>query len=159
MLGYARDTHGLSMMITPVLVRDDAMLWHQPVAQLRGQLPHEPMAVGAIPTSEVTADQHGRAARLLEARDLPICITAHTLCFGPRGRGWQGYVGMCCYASTQVEKVEKWSDRPTLTIAHGRARGMTGCGPRLCWRAAGLAYRTVVLCTGVIWALGRFQDH
>jgi seryl-tRNA synthetase len=107
-----------------------------------------------IPTSEVTLT-NTVAGEVLEARDLPICMTAHTLCFrseaGSAGKDTSGML-----RQHQFEKVEMVSiTHPDDSIAeHAR---MTGRAEAVL-EALGLAYRTVVLCTGDL-GFGAIKTH
>ncbi len=145
---FMLDTHitenGLQETWTPVLVRDEMM-------RGTGQLPkfgedsyQTTNGWWLVPTAEVTLTNlvHGDT---VEAATLPRRHVAHTQCFrseaGSAGRDTAGML-----RQHQFEKVEM------VSITHpGESRAeldrMTACAEGILDRL-GLAYRTVVLCTG-----------
>jgi len=145
---FMLDTHvaenGLEETWTPVLVRDEMM-------RGTGQLPkfgedsyQTTNGWWLVPTAEVTLTNivHGET---VEAATLPRRFVAHTQCFrseaGSAGRDTAGML-----RQHQFEKVEM------VSITHpdeSRAEldRMTACAEGILDRL-GLAYRTVVLCTG-----------
>jgi len=145
---FMLDTHvaenGLEETWTPVLVRPDMM-------RGTGQLPkfgedsyQTTNGWWLVPTAEVTLTNmvHGET---VEAATLPRRFVAHTQCFrseaGSAGRDTAGML-----RQHQFEKVEM------VSITHpdeSRAEldRMTACAEGILDRL-GLAYRTVVLCTG-----------
>ena len=142
------DTHttenGLTETMTPVLVRDEAMFG-------TGQLPkfaedsyqtHEGMWL--IPTSEVTLTNIV-AGHIVDEGYLPRRYCAHTLCFrseaGSAGKDTSGML-----RQHQFEKVEMVSvTKPDQSDAEQDR--MVGCAEGILQRL-GLAYRTVILCSG-----------
>ena len=97
-----------------------------------------------IPTAEVPLT-YSVAGEILDAADLPRRMAAHTLCFrseaGSAGRDTAGML-----RQHQFEKVEMVSiTRPEESRAE--LDRMTRCAEGIL-EALGLAYRTVVLCTG-----------
>jgi seryl-tRNA synthetase len=145
---FMLDTHteenGLQETWTPVLVRDEMM-------RGTGQLPkfgedsyQTTNGWWLVPTAEVplTNIVHGET---VEASSLPRRYVAHTQCFrseaGSAGRDTAGML-----RQHQFEKVEMVS---ITHPDHSRAEldRMTGCAEGILDRL-GLAYRTVVLCTG-----------
>ena len=144
MLDLHTEQHGLTEMITPVLVRQEAM-------QGTGQLPkfaedsyQTTNGWWLIPTSEVTMT-NTVAGEILDETALPIRMTAHTQCFrSEAGSAGKDTAGML--RQHQFEKVEMVSiTTPDTSLAeHGR---MTRCAEAVLERL-GLPYRTVVLCTG-----------
>lgn len=154
MLDLHVDTHGLVEMITPVLVRDEAMYGTNQLPKFAEDSYRTTNGWWLIPTSEVTLT-NTVAGEVLEARDLPICMTAHTLCFrseaGSAGKDTSGML-----RQHQFEKVEMVSiTHPDDSMAeHAR---MTGRAEAVL-EALGLAYRTVVLCTGDL-GFGAIKTH
>ncbi|SFJ06161.1 serine--tRNA ligase [Jannaschia pohangensis] len=145
---FMLDTHteenGLTEVNSPVMVREDAMLG-------TGQLPKfgedsylTREGYWLIPTSEVTLT-NTVAGDMLDEAALPIRLTAHSLCFrseaGSAGRDTSGML-----RQHQFEKVEMVS---ITHPDHSRAEldRMTACAQGILEKL-GLAYRTVVLCTG-----------
>jgi len=97
-----------------------------------------------VPTSEVPLT-YSVAGEILEAGDLPIRMTAHTLCFrseaGSAGKDTSGML-----RQHQFEKVEM------VSIVHpeqsdDEQKRMLRCAEDLL-EQLGIPYRTVVLCTG-----------
>lgn len=154
MLDLHVDTHGLVEMITPVLVRDEAMYGTNQLPKFAEDSYRTTNGWWLIPTSEVTLT-NTVAGEVLEARDLPICMTAHTLCFrseaGSAGKDTSGML-----RQHQFEKVEMVSiTHPDDSMAeHAR---MTARAEAVL-EALGLAYRTVVLCTGDL-GFGAIKTH
>ncbi|MEX0284581.1 MAG: serine--tRNA ligase [Paracoccaceae bacterium] len=142
------DTHvtdnGLTEMATPVLVRDDAMYGTDKLPKFGGDSYQTTNGWWLIPTSEVTLT-YSVAGDILDAAQLPIRMTAHTLCFrseaGSAGKDTSGML-----RQHQFEKVEM------VSVTHPDAsedeqKRMLRCGEDLLERL-GIPYRTLVLCTG-----------
>ncbi|MEM7295867.1 MAG: serine--tRNA ligase, partial [Pseudomonadota bacterium] len=155
---FMLDTHtsenGLVETNTPVLVRPEAM-------HGTGQLPkfgedsyQTTNGWWLIPTSEVSLTNLV-AEEVLDESYLPRRYTAHSLCFrseaGSAGRDTAGML-----RQHQFEKVEMVS---ITHPDHGRNEldRMTACAEGILERL-GLAYRTVVLCTGDM-GLGAGRTH
>ncbi|PQO23508.1 serine--tRNA ligase [Rhodobacteraceae bacterium WD3A24] len=144
MLDVHVNENGLSETSTPVLVRDEAM-------EGTGQLPkfgddsyRTTNGWWLIPTSEVTLT-NTVAGDILDADDLPLRMAAHTLCFrSEAGSAGKDTAGML--RQHQFEKVEMVSITAPETSLDEHAR-MTRLAEDILDRL-GLAYRTVVLCTG-----------
>ncbi|CUH37585.1 Serine--tRNA ligase [Jannaschia seosinensis] len=145
---FMLDTHvaenGLMEHTTPVLVRDDAMLGTDKLPKFGDDSFLTREGYWLIPTSEVTLT-YSVAGDVLDAADLPRRMVAHTLCFrseaGSAGRDTSGML-----RQHQFEKVEMVS---ITHPDHSRAEldRMTRCAEGIL-ETLGLAYRTVVLCTG-----------
>ena len=144
---FMLDTHvaaGREEVSTPVLVRDDAMTGTDKLPKFGGDSYRTEEGMWLIPTSEVTLT-YSVAGEILDEADLPIRLTAHTLCFrseaGSAGRDTKGML-----RQHQFEKVEMVSvvrpeeSRPELDRMTEAAQGIL--------ERLGLPYRTVVLCTG-----------
>ncbi|MCB1351472.1 MAG: serine--tRNA ligase [Rhodobacteraceae bacterium] len=144
MLDLHVEEHGLVEHWTPVLVRDEAMLGTGQLPKFAEDSYQTTTGWWLIPTSEVTMTNLA-AGRILEAKDLPMRMTAHTQCFrseaGSAGKDTSGML-----RQHQFEKVEMVSiTRPEESLAeHDR---MTACAQNVLERL-GLPYRTIVLCTG-----------
>ncbi len=138
------DEHGLSETNTPVLVRDKAMYGTNQLPKFAEDSYQTTNGWWLIPTSEVTLT-NTVAGQMLEQTDLPIRLTAHSLCFrseaGSAGKDTSGML-----RQHQFEKVEMVSiTTPQASLAeHNR---MTGCAQAILEKL-GLAYRVVVLCIG-----------
>ncbi|MEM8822397.1 MAG: serine--tRNA ligase [Pseudomonadota bacterium] len=145
---FMLDTHvaenGLEEHMTPVLVRNDAMLGTDKLPKFGDESFLTREGYWLIPTSEVTLT-YSVAGDILDASDLPRRMAAHTLCFrseaGSAGRDTAGML-----RQHQFEKVEM------VSVTHpdqSRAEldRMTRCAEDILERL-GLPYRTVVLCTG-----------
>jgi len=144
MLDMHTTENGLTETITPVLVRDEAMLGTNQLPKFAADSYRTTNGWWLIPTSEVTLTNTVRES-ILEADALPIRMCAHTQCFrSEAGSAGKDTAGML--RQHQFEKVEMVSiTRPEDSEAeHAR---MTRCAEGVLERL-GLAYRTVVLATG-----------
>lgn len=144
MLDQHVDENGLVEHVTPVLVRDEAMLGTDKLPKFGDDSFLTREGFWLIPTSEVTLT-YSVAGDVLEEASLPRRMTAHTLCFrseaGSAGRDTSGML-----RQHQFEKVEM------VSVTHpdnSRAEldRMTSCAEGIL-EALGLPYRTIVLCTG-----------
>ena len=136
--------HGLTEVNTPVLVRDDAMLGTGQLPKFAEDSYQTTNGWWLIPTSEVTLTNLV-AEHIVEESYLPRRYTAHSLCFrseaGSAGRDTSGML-----RQHQFEKVEMVSvTKPEDSLAE--LDRMTDCAETIL-RKLGLAFRTVVLCTG-----------
>lgn len=145
---FMLDTHitenGLTETNTPVLVRDEAMLGTGQLPKFAEDSYKTTNGWWLIPTSEVTLTNIV-AGSMIEESYLPRRYVAHSLCFrseaGSAGRDTAGML-----RQHQFEKVEM------VSVTHpdqSRAEldRMTECAQGILEKL-GLAYRTVVLCTG-----------
>ena len=136
--------HGLTEVNTPVLVRDDAMLGTGQLPKFSEDSYQTTNGWWLIPTSEVTLTNLA-AEQIMDEGTLPQRYTAHSLCFrseaGSAGRDTSGML-----RQHQFEKVEMVSvTKPEDSLAE--LDRMTDCAETIL-RKLGLAFRTVVLCTG-----------
>ena len=142
------DTHveqnGLTEVQTPVIVREEAMYGTDKLPKFGDDSYQTTNGWWLIPTSEVTLT-YSVAGDTLEAKDLPIRMTAHTQCFrseaGSAGKDTSGML-----RQHQFEKVEM------VSITHpdesdAEQQRMLGCAQGIL-ESLGLAYRTVILCSG-----------
>jgi seryl-tRNA synthetase len=144
MLDTHTSEHGLTEMITPVLVKDEAMFGTNQLPKFAEDSYRTTNGWWMIPTSEVTLTNTA-AGEVLEDAQLPIRMTAHTLCFrSEAGSAGKDTAGML--RQHQFEKVEMVSiTRPEDSLTeHER---MTGCAEAILQKL-GLPYRVMVLCTG-----------
>jgi len=144
MLDLHTTEHGLTETMTPVLVRDEAMLGTNQLPKFAEDSYQTTNGWWLIPTSEVTLT-NTVAGDILDAAALPIRMTAQTQCFrSEAGSAGKDTAGML--RQHQFEKVEMVSiTTPDTSLAeHER---MTRCAEAVLERL-GLPYRTVVLCTG-----------
>jgi seryl-tRNA synthetase len=144
MLDVHTTENGLTETITPVLVRDEAMLGTNQLPKFAEDSYRTTNGWWLIPTSEVTLT-NTVAGEILDESVLPIRLTAHTLCFrSEAGSAGKDTAGML--RQHQFEKVEMVSiTHPDRSLEeHER---MTACAEGILDRL-GLPYRTVVLCTG-----------
>jgi seryl-tRNA synthetase len=144
MLDLHTTEHGLTEMITPVLVREEAMYGTNQLPKFAEDSYQTTNGWWLIPTSEVTLT-NTVAGDILDESALPIRMTSHTQCFrseaGSAGKDTSGML-----RQHQFEKVEMVSiTTPDTSLAeHER---MTKCAEAVLERL-GLPYRTIVLCTG-----------
>ena len=146
MLDVHTNENGLTETITPILVRDEAMLGTGQLPKFAEDSYQTTDGMWLIPTSEVTLTNIVSGA-MIDAEYLPRRFTAHTQCFrseaGSAGRDTAGML-----RQHQFEKVEMVSvTRPEASDdeQHRMLRCAEGILERL-----GIAYRTVNLCTGDI---------
>ena len=138
------DEHGMSETNTPVLVRDAAMYGTNQLPKFAEDSYQTTNGWWLIPTSEVTLT-NTVSGQTLDEGDLPIRMTAHSLCFrseaGSAGKDTSGML-----RQHQFEKVEMVSiTTPAESLAeHER---MTTCAKTILERLE-LPYRVVVLCSG-----------
>ncbi len=144
MLDVHTNEHELTETNAPVLVRDEAMTGTGQLPKFADDSYQTREGWWLIPTSEVTLTNTVRES-ILGAGDLPIRLTAHSLCFrSEAGSAGKDTAGML--RQHQFEKVEMVSiTHPDASDAeHER---MTGCAQDILERL-NLPYRTIVLCTG-----------
>ena len=136
--------HDLTETMTPVLVRDEAMYGTNQLPKFAEDSYKTTNGWWLIPTSEVTLTNTVSGRNLSES-DLPIRLTAHTLCFrseaGSAGKDTSGML-----RQHQFEKVEMVSiTHPDQSLEeHTR---MTNCAKAILEKLC-LPYRIVLLCTG-----------
>ena len=144
MLDLHTEENGLEEAITPVLVRPEMMLGTGQLPKFGEDSYETTNGWWLIPTAEVTLTNIVNGLTL-DADVLPRRYVAHTNCFrseaGSAGRDTAGML-----RQHQFEKVEM------VTICHpdesdAEQQRMLGCAEKVL-DALGLAYRTVVLCTG-----------
>lgn len=144
MIDLHTDQHELTEMITPVLVREDAMYGTNQLPKFAEDSYQTTNGWWLIPTSEVTLT-NTVSGDIVEEADLPIRMTAHTNCFrseaGSAGKDTAGIL-----RQHQFEKVEM------VSIVHpdqsdAEHQRMTGCAQAVL-EALNLPYRTVLLCEG-----------
>ena len=138
------DSHGLTEVNSPVLVRDDAMFGTGQLPKFAEDSYQTTNGWWLIPTAEVTLTNTA-AGEMLEGATLPLRFCAHTLCFrseaGSAGRDTTGMLRQ--HQFEKVEMVSITAPEDSLT-EHAR---MTRCAESVL-EALGLPYRTIVLCTG-----------
>jgi seryl-tRNA synthetase len=144
MLDTHVDENGLSETWTPVLVRPEMMLGTGQLPKFGEDSYETTNGWWLVPTAEVTLTNTAHGETLDEA-DLPRRMVAHTQCFrseaGSAGRDTAGML-----RQHQFEKVEMVSlTHPDQS--HAELDRMTRCAEGILEKL-GLAYRTVVLCTG-----------
>lgn len=144
MLDLHTDEHGLTEFITPVLVRDEAMLGTGNLPKFAEDSYQTTNGWWLIPTAEVTLT-NTVAGEILDEAALPIRMTALTQCFrseaGSAGKDTSGML-----RQHQFEKAEMVTICTPKT-AQAEHERMTACAQAVLERL-GLPYRTIVLCTG-----------
>ncbi|RFU13585.1 serine--tRNA ligase [Rhodobacteraceae bacterium W635] len=144
MLDIQTVENGLTEINTPVLVLEEAMYGTGQLPKFGEDSYQTREGWWLIPTSEVPLTNIV-AGEIVDAASLPLRYTAHSLCFrseaGSAGRDTAGML-----RQHQFEKVEM------VSVTHpDQSRDeldrMTRCAENILERL-GLAYRTVVLCTG-----------
>ena len=138
------DHHGLTEMITPVLVLPEMMLGTGQLPKFAEEMFHTDNGYWLVPTAEVPLTNLVNDT-VLDERELPLRFTAFTPCFrseaGAAGKDTRGLIRL-----HQFPKVELVSiTTPEQSAAeHDR---MTACAEEVLKRL-GLAFRTIVLCGG-----------
>ncbi len=154
MLDVHVEEHGLTETITPVLVREEMMIGTGQLPKFGEDSYQTTNGWWLIPTAEVTLTNIVNGVTVDEDY-LPRRYVAHTQCFrseaGSAGRDTSGML-----RQHQFEKVEM------VSICHpdhsdAEHQRMTGCAEKILEKL-GLAYRTVVLCTGDLGA-GMRKTH
>ncbi len=144
MLDVHTTENGLTETMTPILVRDEAMFGTGQLPKFAEDSYQTREGMWLVPTSEVTLTNTVRES-ILDASDLPVRLTAHTLCFrSEAGSAGKDTAGML--RQHQFEKVDMVSITAPGQSEDEHAR-MTRCAEDILERL-GLAYRTVKLCTG-----------
>ena len=144
MLDVHTAENGLTEVWTPVLVRPEMMLGTGQLPKFGEDSYQTTNGWWLIPTAEVTLTNTA-AGEILDEASLPRRYVAHTQCFrseaGSAGRDTRGML-----RQHQFEKVEMVSLTTPEAALEEHAR-MTACAEGILDRL-GLAYRTIVLCTG-----------
>jgi seryl-tRNA synthetase len=144
MLDTHVDSNGLQEINCPVLVRDEAMYGTDKLPKFAEESYQTTNGWWLVSTSEIPLT-YSVAGDTLDASALPIRMTAHTLCFrseaGSAGRDTAGML-----RQHQFEKVEM------VSITHpddseAEQKRMLKCAEGIL-ESLGIAYRTVILCTG-----------
>ncbi|MCF7751513.1 serine--tRNA ligase [Bacillus subtilis subsp. subtilis] len=147
MLDLHTDTHGYQETNVPALVNADSLRGTSQLPKFEDDL--FKTAVGEstrylIPTSEVPLTNIVRD-EIIDADDLPLRMTAHSLCFrAEAGSGGRDVRGMI--RQHQFEKVELVA-ACTAAQSEDEHQRMTRCA-EVVLETLGLPYRKVLLCTG-----------
>ena len=151
MLDTHVDDHGLSETITPVLVRPEMMYGTGQLPKFGEDSYETTNGWWLIPTAEVTLTNMVNGDTV-EENTLPRRYVAHTNCFrseaGSAGRDTAGML-----RQHQFEKVEMVSIT-TPDQSEAEHKRMTECAQNILEKL-GLAYRTMILCTGDMGAGAR----
>lgn len=144
MLDLQTDTFGYSETNPPLLVRDDAAFGTGNLPKFAEDLFKTENGYWLIPTAEVSLTNIVRE-QILDEEALPMRLTAWTPCFrseaGAAGRDTRGMIRQ--HQFSKVELVSITTPEQSLD-EHER---MTACAEEVL-KKLGLAYRTVMLCTG-----------
>ena len=146
MLDTHVDKNGLEETWTPVLVRDDAMIGTGQLPKFAEDSYQTTNGWWLIPTAEVTLTNMV-AGEIVDEAALPRRMTAHTQCFrseaGSAGKDTRGMLRQHQFEKVEMVSIVKPED------SDAELERMRGCAEGIL-EALGLAYRTVVLCTGDI---------
>lgn len=144
MLDLHTEHFGYQEIVPPLLVRDHAMFGTAQLPKFREEQFGTTNGYWLIPTAEVSLTNQVRE-QILDEASLPLRYTAWTPCFrseaGAAGKDTRGYIRM-----HQFQKVELVSVTTPEQSEEEHER-MTGCAEEVLKRL-GLAFRTMVLCTG-----------
>ena len=140
---HTRD-FGYTEVAPPLLVRDHAAYGTANLPKFAEDLFHTEDGFWLIPTAEVSLTNLARETIHAEA-DLPQRYTAWTPCFrseaGSAGRDVRGMIRQHQFAKVELVSIT------TTEQAMDEHERMTGCAEEILQRL-GLAYRTMLLCTG-----------
>ncbi len=144
MLDIHTSEFGYTEVNPPLLVRDQAAYGTANLPKFAEDLFQTTDGYWLIPTAEVSLTNLVRESILMEA-DLPLRFTAWTPCFrseaGSAGRDVRGMIRQHQFAKVELVSV---TTEENGIAEHER---MTGCAEEILKRL-GLAYRTMLLCTG-----------
>jgi seryl-tRNA synthetase len=147
MLDLHTGEHGYIEVQPPLLVRDDVLFGTGNLPKFEEDLffvPHGNDRLGLVPTAEVPLTNLVRE-EILAADALPLRMTAYTPCFrseaGSAGRDTRGMLRQHQFYKVELVSI---TDAESSLDEHER---MTACAEAVLKRL-GLAFRTVVLCTG-----------
>ncbi len=144
MLDTHVDKNDLTEVWTPVLVRDEAMLGTGQLPKFAEDSYRTTNGWWLIPTAEVTLT-NTVAGEIVDEAALPRRLTAHTQCFrseaGSAGKDTRGMLRQHQFEKVEMVTISKPDD------SDAELERMRGCAEGIL-EALGLAYRTVVLCTG-----------
>ncbi len=136
--------HGLDEILTPVLVRDEALYGTGQLPKFAEDLYRTEEGHWLIPTAEVTLTNMVNS-EIVDPSELPMRMTAQTQCFrSEAGSAGRDVTGML--RQHQFEKVEMVTICKAETSEDEHQR-MTECAENVL-KALELPYRTVILCTG-----------
>ena len=144
MLDIHTNEFGYTEVSPPLLVRDQAAYGTANLPKFAEDLFQTKEGFWLIPTAEVSLTNLVRET-ILDETDLPMRFTAWTPCFrseaGSAGRDVRGMIRQHQFSKVELVSVTKGDDG---IAEHER---MTGCAEAILKRL-GLAYRTMLLCTG-----------
>ncbi|PHO02785.1 serine--tRNA ligase [Rhodobacteraceae bacterium 4F10] len=144
MLNTHIDENGLTETWTPVLVRPEMMFGTGQLPKFGEDSYETTNGWWLVPTAEVTLTNTVNGETVDEAT-LPRRMVAHTQCFrseaGSAGRDTSGMLRQHQFEKVEMVSITKPED------SRAELDRMTGCAQGILERL-GLAYRTVVLCTG-----------
>ncbi len=144
MLDLHTNENGYTEMSPPVMVRAHALHGTGQLPKFAEDLYHTDDDFYMIPTAEVPLTNMVRES-IVAAADLPMRMTAHTLCFrseaGSAGKDTAGMLRQHQFAKVEMVSITNDEDSDA---EHER---MTACAEEVLKRL-GLAYRVVVLCAG-----------
>ena len=144
MLDVHVSEHGLTETITPVLVKEEAMLGTNQLPKFSDDSYQTTNGWWLIPTSEVTLTNIC-ANEVMPEESLPLRMTAHTQCFrSEAGSAGKDTAGML--RQHQFEKVEMVSITHPDQSMHEHER-MTKCAKAILEKLE-LPYKVVLLCSG-----------
>jgi seryl-tRNA synthetase len=144
MLDVHVNAHGLTEIMTPVLVKEEAMFGTNQLPKFSDDSYQTTNGWWLIPTSEVTLTNIS-ANEVTPEGNLPLRMTAHTQCFrSEAGSAGKDTAGML--RQHQFEKVEMVSITHPDQSIHEHER-MTNCAKAILEKLE-LPYRVVLLCSG-----------
>ncbi|GHF26031.1 serine--tRNA ligase [Kordiimonas sediminis] len=146
MLDLHTEEHGLEEVLTPTLVRDNALVGTGQLPKFEEDLFKATTDHYLIPTAEVTLTNIF-AGEILPEEELPYRFTALSQCFrseaGSAGRDTRGMIRQHQFEKVEMVSITKPED------SDAELERMTGCAEAVL-KALELPYRVVKLCTGDI---------
>ena len=147
MLDLHTNEHGYLEINAPVLVNSESLVGTGQLPKFQEDLFEVPFGskrLYLIPTSEVSLTNLVRDS-ILEAETLPLRMTAHSLCFrseaGAAGRDTRGMIRQHQFEKVELVQITRPED------SYAQHEEMVGHAESVLQKL-GLAYRTVLLCTG-----------
>ena len=144
MLDRQTTRNGYTETNPPVLVLENTMLGTGQLPKFAGESYQTDDGHWLIPTSEVSMTNYV-AGQILDGDQLPLRLTAHTLCFrseaGAAGRDTAGMLRQHQFEKVEMVSITKPED------SRAELDRMTACAEDIL-EALELPYRTVILCTG-----------
>ncbi len=144
MLDLHTGEFGYTEVVSPVLVRDEAMYGTSQLPKFAEDMFRTENGYWLVPTSEVSLTNTVRE-RILDEGDLPIRMTAHTLCFrseaGAAGRDQRGLIRLHQFSKVELVSIT------TPDQSEDEHERMLTCAEAVL-KKLDISFRVMKLCTG-----------